>query len=99
MRYEKWIRYLIFGILLAGALSLSAAAQETLRTRPPAEAPAPQTVALTVPRGTPLQIVLDEEVRVKNPGQKVHGRIARPVYAFDKLVVPAGTEVNGRIAK
>jgi hypothetical protein len=59
----------------------------------------PPTITLTVPKDTPLQIVLDQELRVKKAGQEIHGRIAQPVYAFDKLVVPAGTEVNGRIAK
>lgn len=59
--------------------------------------PVPQTVALTVPKGTPIQIALQEEVRVRRVGQAVHGRVMEPLYAFDKLVVPAGTEVVGRI--
>ncbi len=63
-----------------------------------AVAPMPM-VPLTVPTGTPLQIALDREVRVKKLGQVIHGRVMQPVYAFDKLVVPAGTEVTGHIAK
>jgi hypothetical protein len=59
----------------------------------------PALVALTVPKGTPLQIALDREVRVKKAGQPIHGRVMQPVYAFDKLVVPAGAEVTGHIAK
>jgi hypothetical protein len=37
--------------------------------------PPPQTVALTVVKGSPLQIALDAEVQVKKVGQVVHGRV------------------------
>ena len=57
------------------------------------------SIPLTVPLGTPLKVALDEEVRVHKIGQPVHGKIVEPVYAFDKLVVPAGSEVNGKIAQ
>jgi hypothetical protein len=57
----------------------------------------PQTIALTVPKGTPMQVALDGEMRVRSVGQAVHARVVEPLYAFDKLVVPAGTEVLGRI--
>jgi hypothetical protein len=59
----------------------------------------PQSVALTVPRGTPLQVALDREVCVRKVGQAIHGRVVEPVYAFDQIVVPAGAEVTGRITK
>src|SRR4029077_1086503 len=32
-------------------------------------------------------------------GQSIHGKIAEPVYAFDKLVVPAGSEVTGSVTR
>ncbi|HYL68055.1 MAG TPA: hypothetical protein VEX69_02730 [Candidatus Limnocylindria bacterium] len=54
---------------------------------------------LTVPKGTPLQVALDKEVRVQKVGQVLHGRIVEPVYAFDKIVLPVGTEVSGQITK
>jgi type IV secretory pathway VirB10-like protein len=57
----------------------------------------PQTIGLTVPKGTPMQVALDQELRVRRVGQAVHARVVEPLYAFDKLVVPAGTEVLGRI--
>jgi hypothetical protein len=60
---------------------------------------ASQTVPLTVPKGTAVQVVLDKEVRIQKIGQSIHGRIAEPLYAFDKLVVPVGTEVAGRITQ
>jgi hypothetical protein len=64
-----------------------------------ANAPAERTIALSVPTGTPLQIAIDREVRVKKAGQTVHARLMQPVYAFDQLVLPAGVEVNGHIAR
>jgi hypothetical protein len=52
-----------------------------------------------VPKGTAVQVVLDKEVRIQKVGQTVHGRVAEPVYAFDKLVVPVGTEVTGQVTQ
>jgi type IV secretory pathway VirB10-like protein len=65
----------------------------------PAEPAPPQTVALTVAKGAPLQVALDQEIRVKKVGQPVHARIVEPVYAFDHIVVPVGSEVIGEITK
>ena len=74
--------------------------------RPQANAPAAapslassQTIELKVSKDTPLQIALDKEVRLQKTGQPLHGRIVEPVYAFDKLVIPVGTEVNGKITQ
>src|SRR3984893_7877082 len=64
-----------------------------------AEPAPPQTVALTVAKGAPLQVALDQEIRVKKVGQPVHARIVEPVYAFDHVVVPVGSEVIGEITK
>jgi hypothetical protein len=58
-----------------------------------------ETIPLTVPKGTAVQVVLDKEVRIQRVGQSVNGRVVEPVYAFDKLVVPVGTEVTGQITQ
>lgn len=81
---------------------------QTLSTRPAEPAPPPSasstltapatTISLTVPAGTPLKVALDREVRIQKVGQPVHGKVVEPLYAFDRLVVPAGSEVNGKIA-
>ncbi len=96
-------------ILCAGLLVTAAAGQEAPRPqlspgtarKPPAQvhaAPAePQSVALTVPKGTPLQVALDQEVRVQKVGQTIHGRVVQQVYAFDHVVIPVGSEVSGEI--
>ena len=47
-----------------------------------------QSVALSLPTGTPLQVALDQEIRVKKEGQPIHGRIVEPLYAFDHIVIP-----------
>ncbi len=59
----------------------------------------PQTVKLSVPRGTPLQVALDQEIRVKKVGQPVHAILVDPIYAFDRLVVPVGSQVTGQVTK
>jgi hypothetical protein len=43
-------------------------------------------------------VALDSEVRVREVGQAIHGKTTEPVYAFDKLLIPAGTVVNGKIS-
>lgn len=73
-------------------------------TRKPASAPTgqpapPQVIPLAVPRQTSLQVALDKEVRVKKVGQPISARLLDPVYAFDKLVVPAGSEIRGQVTK
>jgi hypothetical protein len=59
----------------------------------------PQSVGLSVPRGTPLQVALDQEIKVKQVGQPVHALIVQPVYAFDRLVIPVGSQVSGQVTK
>jgi hypothetical protein len=75
------------------------ATEPVLAHRPPAAPAAGETITLTAPKGTPLQVILDQDVRVKKVGQPIYGRVAEPVYAFDKLVIPAGTEVTGQITQ
>jgi hypothetical protein len=95
-------RYLASIIALLTSIGV---AQESLQVRPsapspPATAPAPEkTMALTVPKGAPLEIALKEDIRIKRVGQEIHGQVLQPVYAFDRLVIPAGADVTGRIAK
>lgn len=83
----------------ANSSFLNASSGRPLQQRPAALPPATETIGLNVPRGTPLQVALDKEVRIRKPGEVVHGRIVEPVYAFDKLVVPVGSEVIGNITE
>ena len=71
--------------------------------KPPATTPEvaapPQVVPLTVPKQTSLQVALDREVRVKKVGQSLSARLVDPIYAFDKLVVPAGSQIRGQVTR
>ncbi len=86
-------------------------AGQTLKPRPPvvqtqillstpiSSAPQPAlNMAMTVPSGTPIKVALDSEVRIREVGQPIHGKTTEPVYAFDKLLIPVGTPVNGKVS-
>src|SRR5262245_21095808 len=53
-------------------------------------------VPLTVDNGFPLKVVLTEKLRSKL-NEPVHGKVVDPVYAFDREVIPAGTEILGKV--
>ncbi|MGB6977800.1 MAG: hypothetical protein WBD66_01240 [Candidatus Acidiferrales bacterium] len=59
----------------------------------------PEMIQLDVPAGTPLQIAIERESRLGKPGQSLRGRVVEPVYAFDKLVIPVGTQVSGHVMR
>jgi hypothetical protein len=56
------------------------------------------TVALTVPAGTPLRLYVTKKFP-KRKGAAVAAEVIEPVYAFDREVIPAGSEVTGTVAK
>ena len=58
----------------------------------------PITMPMNVEAGTPIKVAIDSEVRIRSVGQTIHGRTTEPVYAFDKLLIPVGTVVNGKVA-
>ena len=93
-----------YTIILGAFLVIEAHAQSSMSPKPasnipPGETPALRMVALSLPVATPLQVALDREVRVKRVGQPVQGHLMQPVYAFDRLVLPLGTRVEGHVAK
>ncbi len=96
MNPERTILSAIVLIFLSVGLSFGQADQQGTWE---AVADPPAAIALEVPAGTPLPVVLDQEVRIKKAGQPIHGKIAEPLYAFDKLVVPAGSEVTGSVMR
>lgn len=58
-----------------------------------------KTIPLVVAKGTSVLVMIDKEIKVEKVGQPIPGRVVVPLYAFDKLVVPVGTQANGRISK
>jgi len=65
----------------------------------PACAQPESTVELIVPRGRPLRVALAHDTTIKRVGQNVTGTLTEPVYAYDRIVLPVGTVVEGRITR
>jgi hypothetical protein len=91
-------------IILAARSGVDARAQNVRPPRPLSSVPredtsGQRTIALTVPEGTPLQVALDREIRVKKVGQSLRGYLVQPVYTFDRIVLSLGTRVLGHISK
>ena len=59
---------------------------------------APIPIPMGVGAGTPIKVAIDSEVRVRKVGQAIQCRTTEPVYAFDKLLIPVGTVVNGKVS-
>jgi hypothetical protein len=94
-------------IILAALLVVQAHAQTPMSPTSPkpvsntsdGDTSTQHSIALSLPVGTPLQVALDREVRVKKVGQPIQGHLMQQVYAFDHLVLPLGTRVQGHIAR
>jgi hypothetical protein len=94
------VRNVAYGVLFFCAWAGFAQAQDVPPNTSATTATAPsETIPLIVPKGVPIQVVIDSDIRIKKAGQPIHGRVTEPIYAFDKLVVPVGSEVRGRIAE
>jgi len=55
------------------------------------------TIPLTLEKGTPLRIAVDQRTRVSRAGEVVHGKVVETVYAFDQQVIPAGSVATGHV--
>jgi hypothetical protein len=53
----------------------------------------------TVPPGVPLRVALERRVAIKRVGEPIQGRLVDPIYVFDRMVLPAGSVVDGHIAE
>ena len=58
-----------------------------------------EPMALVVDAGRPFRVALDHQLSVKRVGQPVNGYVVESVYAYDRIVIPAGTAVRGHIAR
>ena len=81
-------RMLVVGSAVAIALALCARANAQ-----------PSPVTLELKAGHPFRVALDEKVSIKHVGQRVTGTVVEAVWAYDRIVVPAGTPVHGHIAR
>ncbi|MGH9470611.1 MAG: hypothetical protein ACRD1N_09740 [Terriglobia bacterium] len=80
-------------LLLPLLLGLTAAAWAQSGVRSPEV-----EVPLTVSNGVPLQVILTERVPIKRAGVPVQGKLAAPVYVYNRTVLPAGCEVLGHVS-
>ncbi len=55
-------------------------------------------VHLQVSAGTPLPLYLAGRVTYRE-GEAVHAKFAQPVWSFDRVVIPAGTSVEGQVTE
>jgi hypothetical protein len=70
-----------------------------LAALPSAAQPEESSIQLVVEVGRALRVALDHRISVKRIGQPVTGRLVDAVYAYDRVVLPAGTVVKGHVAK
>jgi type IV secretory pathway VirB10-like protein len=57
-------------------------------------------IPLTVPPGVPLDVILESKLKIsKQTGVPVRGRVVEPIYVFDHMVIPAGSELLGHVAQ
>ena len=64
----------------------------------PARAQSDTRVELIVESGRPLRVALTDSSTVRRVGQAVTATLVEPVYAYDRIVIPAGAQVVGRVA-
>ena len=99
MALSAGLLILMSGAGLAQTLKLRTPEERKEEGRPAIqEIPEPVTVPMSVPAGTPIKVALDSEVRIRDVGQAIHGKTTEPVYAFDKLLIPVGTTVTGKVS-
>ncbi len=60
---------------------------------------ATDAIPLTVPAGVPLHVVLEKPLPIKNIGAPVEAHVVDPVFVFDHMVIPTGSQVLGRVTQ
>src|SRR5258706_10354516 len=83
-------RSVVLAFLLAATLGAAGA---------PASEGDEDTVPLILGAGRPLRVALDQKIRLRQVGQPVTATLVEDVYARDRLVLPAGTRVVGRLER
>src|SRR5689334_25042999 len=54
-------------------------------------------LTLAVAAGRPLRLRLNERITIRHIGQIVTAMVVEPIYAYDRIVIPAGTTATGRV--
>jgi len=69
----------------------------SLAVLPASAQPSEPSVQLAVQAGRPLRLALDRRTVIRRVGQPVTATLVDPVYAYDRIVLPAGTKAVGRV--
>lgn len=99
--FQTFVRAALLCILTP-CLLVGLSTQSTSLSRPPAPASsglgAPSVaIPLTLQKGTAFSVALDHRVPINHVGEPVEGKLVQPVYAFDRVVAPAGSVVLGHV--
>lgn len=91
------MKSLVLCVLLAGI----AAAQSTLTPDPAAPSVESQKPRLTIPAGTRVPLSLKQGISTKTAkeGDPVYAETAFPFVVNDRVVIPAGTYIQGKITR
>lgn len=57
------------------------------------------SVSLVLEAGTPLRLSLDERLTIHHVGQQVTATVVEDTYAYDRIVIPKGTQAIGHVAR
>ncbi|HEV2491290.1 MAG TPA: hypothetical protein VGT03_15910 [Candidatus Acidoferrales bacterium] len=71
--------------------------QDPLGFLPDVSTTLPPPIELVLSEGVPLHVILRKPVLIQRVGEPIHAFVTEPVYAFDRVVIPEGSEVDGRI--
>lgn len=85
-------------VLLSPIFLCAAATPAAPQTVEEANTKVSRLIPLTVDAGAPLRMYLTKRL-TKRLNEPVHARLIEPIFAFDREVIPAGTEVLGRVSR
>jgi hypothetical protein len=91
----------ILGLLLLGGIAMAQAAGSPAAGSTPASAPAPETKLVAIPAGTKIPLSLKQAISTKTAreGDPVYAETAFPFVLNDRVMIPAGTYVQGKIMR
>ena len=98
MRFLRLATCSFLAILSCVGCAWGQAAAPAAGADQPAKVP-PVEIRLVVPVGTPLRVALKDRVRIRQEGTAVTATLSQSIYAFDTEVVPAGSEITGRVER
>jgi len=88
-------------LLLAGISFAQDAAPPSVSSEPPAPAPVFDPNLVTIPAGTKIPLSLKQAISTKNAreGDAVYAETAFPFVVDNRVIVPAGAYIQGKIAR